>query len=378
MLIRFLLLGCLAVAFEYFCGKMTLSAAVYCAAWAIITYQLASEFVIIMVQKSYFHDTFMQLICTVLIYAGIYFFAGITIVREMPEEGNYRVGPRQLSSAVFLLLIFEIFFEALRTGQGVEIKTGIGTILFIQCYCVTILYLQNTMFKKSAMKHELNMLNQIWYKQKEQYELSRETIALINHKCHDLKHQIAAMRAIESEEKRNKYLREIEDSVQIYDAMVQTGNEVLDTVLTEKSLYCAAAHIKINCVADGMQMGVLDPIDVYTVFGNAIDNAIESVNNLEKPEMRLIDVLVYARNNFLMICVLNPIENKLEFEGEFPKSTKNDNRYHGFGLKSIQHIIKKYNGFLKIDIDENIFALKILVPLTNATEQSVSEKRPLK
>ena len=105
---------------------------------------------------------------------------------------------------------------------------------------------------------------------------------LINHKCHDLKHQISAMRAITSPEEREKYLREVEDSVQIYDAIVQTGNEVLDTVLTEKSLFCAANNIKINCIVDGRQMDIFEPVDLYTIFGNALDNAIESVRQLEK------------------------------------------------------------------------------------------------
>lgn len=369
---------CTAILFEYGCGKMTPGSAVYCAAWAVITHQIANEFVFIFMSKIHIGNNMIQFLCMLLIYLLIYFAAGITIVREMPEDGIYHVGPRQLSLTICLLIIFELFSDSMKMGQSAMTKTGIENVLLMQCYCVTILYLQNTMFRKSAMKHELSTLNRIWYQQKAQYELSRETIALINHKCHDLKHQIAAMRTIESKEKREKYLREIEDSVQIYDAIVKTGNEVLDTVLTEKSLYCAASDIKINCVVDGHQMSVLDPVDVYTVFGNAIDNAIESVNNLKRPEMRIIDVLVYVKKQFLMIYILNPIEKAPRFEGEFPVSTKNDNGYHGFGLKSIQHTIKKYNGFLKIDIDETIFGLKILIPLSGSTQQSVPQNEPLK
>lgn len=126
------------------------------------------------------------------------------------------MGPRQLSSALFLLIVFEILFGFLRSGGGFPFPdVRVWNILLIQCYCVLILYLQNTLFKKSAMKQELDILNQLWHQQKEQYELSQETITLINRKCHDLKHQIAAMRAITSPEERDKYLREVEDSVQI-------------------------------------------------------------------------------------------------------------------------------------------------------------------
>ncbi len=349
----------------YFCCAVPAGDAVYCAAWAMITQQVAYEI-------TYILEDWLQIAhplhfagVVALVFTGIYVVAAVTIGRYMPERGVYHVGPRQLSSALFLLVVFELLFSFLKDGDHSEVSGRMYTwnVLLVQCYCVTILYLQNTLFKKSAMKQELDTLNQLWHQQKEQYELSRETISLINHKCHDLKHQIAAMRAITSPEEREKYLREVEESVQIYDSIVKTGNEVLDTVLTEKSLFCAANNIKINCIADGRRMDVMDPVDLYTVFGNALDNAIESVKQLENREMRMIDVLVYVRQQFLMINIMNPIGNRVEFEGELPVSTKTKNGYHGFGLKSIRHTVGKYNGFMKIDTAENIFSLKILMPL---------------
>lgn len=364
-LVRAALHFLLCVLGVYICTALPLGDVVYCATWAVITQQIAYELTYVFGVHVQNLSQGISLAASLVIYIGIYAILGITIVRYMSENGVYHVGPRQLTSAIFLLIVFEVLFDFLRTGSvnGVFDKTYIWNVLLIQCYCVTILYLQNALFKKSAMRQELNTLNQLWHQQKDQYELSRETIALINHKSHDLKHQIAAMRAIKSPEERERYLREVEDSVNIYDSMVKTGNEVLDTVLTEKSLFCAAGSIKVNCIADGRRMDVFDPVDLYTVFGNAIDNAIESVKQLENQEMRMIDVLVYVRKQFLIINIMNPIGSRLEFDGDVPVSTKAKNGYHGFGLKSIRHTVEKYNGFMKIDTDENIFSLKILIPL---------------
>lgn len=350
----------------YICTELPPGDVVYCATWAVITQQIAYEMTYVFGVHFPALSPGVSVAANLAIYAAIYTVLGLTIVKYMSENGFYYVGPRQLSSAVFLLVVFEVLFDFLRTGNtgGVIDRTYIWNVMLIQFYCVTILYLQNALFKKSAMKQELDTLNQLWHQQKDQYELSRETIALINHKSHDLKHQIAAMRAIQSPEEREKYLREVEDSVNIYDSMVKTGNEVLDTVLTEKSLFCAASNIKVNCIADGRRMDVLDPVDLYTVFGNAIDNAIESVKQLENQEIRMIDVLVYVRKQFLIINIMNPIGSRLEFDGDVPVSTKAKNGYHGFGLKSIRHTVEKYNGFMKIDTEENIFSLKILIPLT--------------
>lgn len=351
--------------FIFTCAAIPAGGAVYCAVWTVITQQAAKETVVMVlnnVKDPGFYGTAAWMLA---IYSIIYGMAGVTIVRYMPEEGIYQVGPRQFSSALFLFIVFGSFSGFSKTIKETPLPgMQMWNILPIQCCCILILYLQNTLFKKSAMKQELDTLNRLWHQQKEQYELSRETIALINHKCHDLKHQIAAMRIITSPEDREKYLREIEDSVQIYDAIVKTGNEVLDTVLTEKSLFCSADHIKINCIADGGQLDIFDPVDLYTVFGNAIDNAIEGVKQLTNQDMRMIDVLVYVRNHFLLINIMNPIGNRPEFDGELPISTKTRNGYHGFGLKSIRHIIEKYYGFMKIDMEENVFSLKILIPIT--------------
>lgn len=370
--------GCflLCCLFIYICAAMPLGAAVYCAAWVIITQQVAHEFAYLVQNGMRSEGLLLVIACTVVIYAVNYGTAALTIARYMPDHGVYQVGPRQLTSALFLLVVFEILFRFVRAGGSVPFAdVRVWNILLIESYCVLILYLQNTLFKKSAMRQELDTFNRIWHQQKEQYELSQETIALINHKCHDLKHQIAAMRAITSPEEREKYLREVEDSVQIYDSIVKTGNEVLDTVLTEKSLFCTASNIKINCIADGRRMDIFDPVDLYTVFGNAIDNAIESVKQLENQEMRMIDVLVYVRKQFLMINIMNPIGKRLEFDGDLPVSTKKRTGYHGFGLKSIRYTIEKYDGFMKIDTAENIFSLKILIPAGGNKPINGAERR---
>ena len=111
------------------------------------------------------------------------------------------------------------------------------------------------------------------------------------------------------------------------------------------------------------------------MFGNAIDNAIESVKQLENQEMRMIDVLVYVRKQFLIINIMNPLGRRLEFDGDLPVSTKARNGYHGFGLKSIRYTVEKYNGFMKIDTEENIFSLKILIPIAGKKAADRTERR---
>ena len=125
------------------------------------------------------------------------------------------------------------------------------------------------------MQRELDAIQHILQNQYIQYRQSRDSIEAINHKYHDLKHQIAVLRAEPDAAKRSAYLDGMEEEIRDYEAQNKTGNSVLDTVLTGKSLYCARHGVELTCVADGARLGFMDVMDICTIFGNILDNAIE-------------------------------------------------------------------------------------------------------
>ena len=149
----------------------------------------------------------------------------------------------------------------------------------------------------------------------------------------------------------------------IYDSIVKTGNEVLDTVLTEKSLLCEKEHITMTCVADGSKLGFMDAVDLYTIFGNALDNAIESALTIPDPERRVIAVTVYTRSSLLLIQLENYYEGSLTFADGLPVTTKEHNGYHGYGMKSIRFTAEKYGGVVTVNTADNLFILRISIPM---------------
>ena len=92
----------------------------------------------------------------------------------------------------------------------------------------------------------------------------------------------------ETSEEKAHYLDAMEQEIRSYEAQNKTGNEVLDTILTSKSLYCQQHGITLTCVADGAALDFMDTMDLCSLFGNALDNAIESVEKLPDSEQRLI------------------------------------------------------------------------------------------
>jgi Signal transduction histidine kinase regulating citrate/malate metabolism len=341
--------------------------AIYCSAWSVSCYKLILGIWSIIPRESGKSDVFSSYpaeVYYVLFVVSVSMLIGCTLARFMPIEGEYHIGPRQFVSTILLLIIFEILDYIMQVNGYASNNLQLAVLIIgAQFYCITVLYLQEELFIKSSIRNELDTINYLWKRQKEQYNLAKENIQIINQKCHDLKHQISALRLMSQEDKKNDFLKEIENSVDIYNSIINTQNEALDVILTEKSLYCQTNSIHINCVADGSQMDYISPVDLYTILGNALDNAIESVIKIKNKDKRFIDVIIHVKQRFLVINIINPFEDNLKFENGLPLSTKPNNGYHGYGLKSIRHTISKYDGYMTIDEKDNCFTLSILIPL---------------
>lgn len=342
-----------------------IQAAFYISIWSIITTQFFYSiwFVLINTFNHIFQASIYQLI-TLLIFYGIYLFGMYHLLaKEMPSNGYYHIGPRQLSSAIGLMIVIEVLYNTILFSDPNRAPQELWSLILAQFYCVTMLFLQTELFKKSAVEKDLLTMNLLWKQKKYQYSVAKENTDLINQKYHDLKHQLLAIRNIVDDDEKKEILDDVEKSIKTYDSIVKTGNEILDTILTDKSFICEKNDITINCIVDGKQLSFMNTTDIYTIFGNAIDNAIESVSKIEDPIKRLIDINVYSKKNFLVMIFSNPILSKINFEAGLPVSTKPDDGYHGYGLKSVRHTIKKYGGFMNLDVENDSFVLKMMIPL---------------
>lgn len=285
-------------------------------------------------------------------YAAFYF----AFARSMVKNRHY--ASTALSSLNFTVVVLAVVLvmSVLASEYDFENIHAIYATIF----SVFMLYAQIDNQRKLNLETELEFQRSLTAQQKAQYEMSRENIELINRKCHDLKHQIAALRHL-SGEKRNESIRELEDSVMIYDAIYKTGSDILDTVLTEKSLLCRKNAITLSVIADGKRVSFLDPVDAYTLFGNALDNAIEAVGKLPDGE-RFIDLAVRDMLGLTILKLTNSYQGEIKMIDGLPETSKEDKDYHGFGVRSIKAVAEKYGGIVKIDAGDGKFTLQISFP----------------
>lgn len=227
---------------------------------------------------------------------------------------------------------------------------------------VGILLAYHLMLRELRVNMEREYLKRLLHMQGENYRMAEESVALVNQKYHDLKHQIALLRSGTDAEGGTAMLDRMEQEIKAYEAQNKTGNKVLDTMLTAKSLQCQASQISLTCVADGSALDFIDPLDLSALIGNALDNAIESVMKISDPGKRLIHVSVARQKQFVRVRVENCYTGELHFEHGALATTKSDRKYHGYGVKSIRKIVEKYGGSTTIDAKDGWFELRILLP----------------
>lgn len=301
--------------------------------------------------------------CTILAILMVYIPGYLYFSRLIRENGQIRIEEKRLpflSLAVLMVDIviglYQMQLREVYDAPGYEIMIGLLNALA----CVFVLRMQSDLIANRRLKTELEIVQNMLQEEKRQYENSRRSIAVINQKCHDLKHQLRTLRK-QSGEVDRAVLREIEHAVEMYDTSIQTGNAALDVILTEKKLLCESKGVSLTCIADGSGMEKVTPSDVYALFGNILDNAIEAVSKLDDPGERGISLSVRRIAETTVIHEENRYRGELLLEDGLPRTQKGDTDWHGFGMKSIRMIAETYHGYLNISLDGGIFSLTIML-----------------
>ncbi|MDD6650273.1 MAG: ATP-binding protein [Gemmiger sp.] len=224
---------------------------------------------------------------------------------------------------------------------------------------VLILTVQHEQLRESALHSELSAMDDVLRRQYEQYRQSKENIKLINRRYHELKVQIATIRAERDQAKQDAALAAMESDIRRYEAENKTGNPVLDTLLTAKSLYCQQHGINMTCVADGKLLDFLSTGEICTIVGTALDNATESVAAEPDPEKKLIRVAIYAQNGFVMLRFENYCAQPVELG---PDGLPLRSAHGGYDLKSVRAAAEAYGGTLTLHWEDEWFTLRVLLP----------------
>ena len=238
--------------------------------------------------------------------------------------------------------------------------------LFLYYLCALLYTLMNyaallMIANLDSFRHENRTMHDFISNKMRYYEMSHEGIVTLQTKCHDLKHQIHAIRSEAGKAKFNEYLDELEDSIDEYSTVIVFGNQTVDIVLTEKNILCYSAKVKFSYLIDGKLFSFLTEREIYSLFGNALDNALEAVTKIEDTEKRMITLKSNSRGDLVVLQVENTYAGDVEVSDDALPHTTKTGSGHGFGLRSIERIAQKYGGAMSLRAENGVFRLSVIM-----------------
>lgn len=273
------------------------------------------------------------------------------------------VGPYTIIASVVTLMVSVVLSEKVTDWNYIYRLYSIVSALLAILVVFGAFNLSKNQKKQIELEKNNVLLQKLIMEKSEQQVMAKETIDIINMKAHDMKNQLSVLANLNSEEK-DRYVESINETIDIYNDIAKTGNEVLDIVLTQKSLLCTSKNIKFTYICDGTPFANFDPMDITALFANIIDNAIEAVSKESDERNRIIKFNASEKGGFICIHSENYCDTPIKFDSDgLPVTTKEDKLNHGLGVKSISYLANKYNGNATFSWKENIFSANVLIPV---------------
>ena len=303
----------------------------------------------------------------ILVYAVIFTMLALMELNLKKDLEELHITRRELLVVIIIAAsVFAMSNLSYLDQNGLFSGTFVMDIFIIRTLVdlsgIAVLYAYHVQVKEIQIRFEKETLHNIMEMQYKNYQLSKENIDMVNQKYHDLKHQINLLKTQAYVGKSTSYLEKMEREIRVYETQNKTGNQILDAVLTNKAMICQNKEIELKFIVDGGALSFMEDMDVSALFGNMLDNAIESAEKQQEKQKRLIWLYVTKEKQFVRIRTENYCDEKIQFKNGMPVTTKKDRRFHGYGMKSIKSTVEKYHGSVVAAQENNWFELKILLP----------------
>lgn len=340
-----------------------LSVSIYCVQFIISTFSYSLVFLIIYLTGTYENFKYYYVIMPVVmaaIMACVYFIA----LRKWAMQPMVEMGSLLVLYSVTAFLIVAIFLSHYGNETVKYSAEGTLYIRLISCmFGVAILVICFMNVQSKNLELENSVLQQMLKKDEQYYKQAKLSHEKIQIKYHDLKkreHQGIVDYA---------EMEEIEEDREILSSTYYTGNRALDIIVSEKALMCVHKNIRFICTADGEALSFMKSYHIYSLFGNALDNAIESLKPLQDEALRELDVSVALRGDMAVISVSNYIAVSPVIKADgLPETTKQDKEEHGYGVKSMRNIVELYGGKISFSAKDNVFTVLAIIPVPPAKE----------
>jgi two-component system sensor histidine kinase AgrC len=162
-------------------------------------------------------------------------------------------------------------------------------------------------------------------------------------------------------EQMGEYINQLITQTDRFTDLFNTGNEIVDTILSEAQVRNEPKEIKIKSEGAFPDKLHICGMDLCTVFANAISNAVEAIEKIDRKSVDVlcVNIKISSFKEDLFIDIMNPIASKVTITRGYLETTKQDKIIHGFGTKNMKNIVEKYDGTIEFICDCNMFCVHI-------------------
>lgn len=263
-------------------------------------------------------------------------------------------------TAVFLMAWFTMFFSAfthLNLGQTVDTLFYLAVAVLPGLFILFFLYVKNTMYLRNQEQRDKMQIAQL----RQQYAYYQDKLKdekRIRSIYHDMKNHLLVLEGNQGTETTRQMAQELRSQIADYENYTHTGNDFLDIIIRDKAEKAREKHIDFSAAINFSGVDFIEPLDISTLFGNGIDNAIEASEKLPE-EQRVILVKAGKIRNFISILIENNCSDEALTDGH---TSKADKFLHGFGISNMKKAAEKYGGTCTVAQKNEKFTLKVLLP----------------
>ncbi len=259
----------------------------------------------------------------------------------------------RIFSAIIILLYLGILF--LGVYYDGFIAGGIAALIFI-----LLEYLLQRIMKREEDKTIIYQ-NKLMKQQMDEIENIYMTMRGWRHDYHNHLQSLKGYLSLNKVEQMKDYLNELETDLDSIDTLYHSGNLQLDSILNAKLAIAEKGQIRIHCDASIPPQLHVSDLDLCVILGNLLDNAIESCRKIKDPDERFIRVYIGILKKHLYISITNATSETVKQRTDHYFTTKRGD--HGHGLKRVDQVVKKYDGYLNRQNEPGVFATEIVLPL---------------
>lgn len=219
--------------------------------------------------------------------------------------------------------------------------------------------------KKKYDRRLADFQDSVLKKQRDEVQNIYQTMRAWRHDYHNHIQSIKAMRAMGKDSELSDYLDNLEKDLDSIDIAIRTGNVGLDAILSSKVSIARKNSIEVNCTAKVPGELKITDVHLCAIVGNLMDNAIEACEKIPLGRnglaTRFIRIYIGLFKNQLYISITNSTNvKKRQRVTELVTSKIGE---HGFGLRRIDKLVDKYDGYVNRKNEPGVFATEVMLPL---------------